>query len=113
MWRIERLRLNDRNGHPVEEFEIQFIEGERADAELFEALSINQGTLRTWVDDFDTLDERETAALFYLVFDLGYPRWTMRLGKRDDVALYARPAGGRALRAGTWPSSSSAVRRTR
>lgn len=79
--------LMDRHGCPVEEFEIQFIDGERADAELFEALGINQANLATWFDDIETLHEREKAALFYLVLDLGHTLEDA-MKKRDDVALH-------------------------
>ncbi|WP_186128597.1 antirestriction protein ArdA [Burkholderia gladioli] len=79
--------LMNRHGCPVEEFEIQFIDGERADAELFEALGINQVNLATWFDDIETLDEQEKAALFYLVLDLGYTL-DDAMSERDDVTLY-------------------------
>ena len=54
--KVKSLR-ND-YGQPVEEFEIQFIEGDQIDAELAEAIGINQANFRdfleiaeTWMDD--------------------------------------------------------------
>lgn len=50
--------LTDIFGQPVEEFEIQFIDGEEIDAALFKALRVHPGTLdvyfeavHTWHDD--------------------------------------------------------------
>lgn len=49
--------LTDRYGNPVEEFEIDFIDGD--DAALFNACGINQANLSTWFDDIQTLDDHE------------------------------------------------------
>lgn len=50
--------LRNDYGQPVEEFEIQFIDGERLDAELFEALKVGQSDIgayfeavENWSDD--------------------------------------------------------------
>ena len=43
-------------GDPVEEFEIQFIDGEQIDCELAEAMDLNQanvGTFLTWVEEWE------------------------------------------------------------
>lgn len=76
--------LRDRFGVPVEEFEIQYIDGE--DAELFETCRIGQADLGTWFDRVEPLDEREKAALFYLVSEVGY-HLDDALDKLDDVCL--------------------------
>ncbi|MFP6557306.1 antirestriction protein ArdA [Paraburkholderia sp. B3] len=78
----------DRWGAPVEEYELQFIDGTDAEAELFAALGINQANLEAWFDDVVDLDEREQAALSYIVGDLGYSL-ADALDKIDDVNLYA------------------------
>ncbi|WAC47567.1 antirestriction protein ArdA [Asticcacaulis sp. SL142] len=44
-------------GQPVEEFEIQFIEGDGIDCELFEALSVNQCNLAGYFQAVDEWDE--------------------------------------------------------
>ena len=54
-----------------EEFEIQFIDGDSEDAELFSALKISQGEVGRWFDDVEPLDTQEKATLFYLA-DHGY-----------------------------------------
>ena len=52
-------------GDPVEEYEIQAIE---LDAfELFDALKINQATLKIWLDQFEDMDEEEQAKAIYLI----------------------------------------------
>lgn len=56
----------NRNAHsePVEEYEIQFIDGDAIDAELFRALSISQATIRDFfrvVEEWD--DHQKTLAI--------------------------------------------------
>ncbi|WP_176322308.1 antirestriction protein ArdA [Burkholderia vietnamiensis] len=75
----------DRWGAPVEEYELQLVDGTDAEACLFSTLRISQANLDTWFDVVD-LDEREQAALAYLVGDLGYSL-ADALDKIDDVML--------------------------
>jgi hypothetical protein len=73
-------------GGPVEEFEIDYIDGENSD--LFQAFGVNQANLEQWFDieDRDFTDE-EKAAFFYLVSDLGKkPEEALEL--IDDVRLF-------------------------
>jgi len=77
--------LRDRFGAPVEEFEIQYLDGE--DGQLFEACRIHQGDLTPWFDDIETLEDYEKAALFYLVDQAGYDL-SDALSSVDDVSLY-------------------------
>ena len=51
----------DRYGNLVEEFEIQFIDGDAA--ELFEACGINQTNLNVWFDEIELLQDFEKASL--------------------------------------------------
>lgn len=76
--------LRDRFGNPVEEFEIQFIDGD--DPELFEACGITQANLETWFDAIDVLDDGDKIALFFLLSDLGY-RLDQAIDKVGDVAF--------------------------
>lgn len=55
----------DRFGNLVEEFEIQFIDGD--DAQLFNVCDINQTNLDRWFDEIECLDEHEKTRLFYLL----------------------------------------------
>ena len=77
--------LRDRFGCPVEEFEIQFIEGE--DADLFEACGINQANLFMWFDEIEVLDDHEKISLFFLAGVLGYSL-DNAMNKLDDVIIF-------------------------
>ncbi len=72
-------------GNLVEEFEIQFIDGD--DAELFEACGINQANLNQWFDDIEFLDDDEKVKLYYLVSVAGY-NLEQALLKTDEPSLY-------------------------
>ncbi len=75
----------DRFGNLVEEFEIQFIDGD--DAELFEACGINQVNLNVWFDEIEFLQDFEKASLFYLVGVAGY-NLDQALEKMNDTSIY-------------------------
>jgi len=55
----------DRFGHLVEEYEIQFIDGE--DAQLFNACDINQANLQIWFNEIEILDDQEKTSLYFLL----------------------------------------------
>ncbi|MFZ6773257.1 antirestriction protein ArdA [Undibacterium sp. SXout7W] len=76
--------LLDRFGNPVEEFEIQFIDGD--DSELFSACSIDQGSLAVWFETIVDLSDYEKTGLYYLRSVLGYCLENA-LDKLDDVNL--------------------------
>lgn len=59
-------------GDQVEEFEIQFIDGESIDCALFEALGINQGNIHHFIDAVDEWEEHEKQALIIAVGECGY-----------------------------------------
>jgi len=77
--------LRDRFGNVVEEFEIQFIDGD--DSDLFEACGINQSNLATWFDDIEDKDENEKIALYFLTGELGYT-FDQAMDKVEDVIIY-------------------------
>ncbi|PTW61689.1 antirestriction protein ArdA [Breoghania corrubedonensis] len=78
--------LTDEFGYPVEEFELQYIDGDHA--RLFEALRISQASLADWFDLLDELDDDEDRYLIachlagegYAIGELA-ERW-------DDYRLY-------------------------
>lgn len=76
--------LLDAFGNPVEEFEIQFIDGD--DCELFSACGINQANLSVWFDDITGLSDNEKTALFYLCGISGC-NLENALDKLDEVNL--------------------------
>lgn len=75
----------DRFGNLVEEFEIQFIDGD--DAELFEACGINQANLNLWFEEIEFLQDFEKASLFYLVGIAGY-NLDQALEKINEPTIY-------------------------
>ena len=74
----------DRYGNLVEEFEIQFIDGD--DAQLFEACGINQANLSTWFDNIEFLQSYEKVNLYYLVGFAGYSL-DQALEKLDEPSI--------------------------
>lgn len=57
-------------GDPVEEYEIQFIDGDNC--KLFAAIGVNQANLKQWFDDFEDLDGDDMIKAIYLADDMGY-----------------------------------------
>ncbi|WP_262694705.1 antirestriction protein ArdA [Kordiimonas aquimaris] len=72
-------------GDPVEEYEIQFIDGENC--KLFEALSVNQANLKQWFDDFEDLGGDDLIKATYLANDVGYSIDDI-LDRLDDIILF-------------------------
>ena len=75
----------DRFGNLVEEFEIQFIDGDNA--ELFNACGINQSNLDTWFDVIELMSEAEKLSLYYLVGVAGYTL-EQALEKVNEPSIY-------------------------
>ena len=73
------------HGQPVEEFEIQFIDGDVF--ELFDALKVNQATLSTWFEQFEGLDDDEAHKAIYLASYEGCGMDQI-LEQLDDVHLF-------------------------
>ena len=65
-------KLKNSAGDPIEEFEIQFIDGEDIDAELFKAIGINQINLTALLDAVDNWDEWQKIKIVITVGEMGY-----------------------------------------
>lgn len=72
-------------GQPVEEYEIQFIDGDNS--QLFEALSVNQANLATWFEKFEDLDDEDAVKAIYLADNLGLGMDEIH-DQLDDVCLF-------------------------
>lgn len=72
-------------GQPVEEFEIQFIDGDNC--ELFRAIGVNQANLELWFEHFEDMDDEESVRAIYLA---GYECLAAEdiLDRLDDVILF-------------------------
>ena len=77
-------KLLDALGNHVEEFEIQFIDGD--DCELFSACGINQANINPWFETIVDLPEYEKVALYYLRSFAGYCLESA-LNKLDEVNI--------------------------
>ncbi len=75
---------------PVEEFEIQFIDGEGIDAVLFEAIGVNQANIGRFIERVDEWDDHEKHILIIAVGECGY---SFDMNKDDpddfDVDIYS------------------------
>ena len=59
-------------GEPVEEFEIQFIDGNDLDYDLFNALDVSQATILDFMDKLDEWDEQDKIRLIIAIGEAGY-----------------------------------------
>lgn len=77
-------------GDEVEEFEIQFIDGNDLDAAMFEALGINQATILPFINKLDEWDDDNKTKLIIAVGEGGYS-FDIAHDNPDDfeVDLYA------------------------
>ncbi len=80
--------LND-YGEPVEEYEIQFIDGEDIDCALFKALEIHQGTFHHFFDAVDSWSIDDKIRVIIATGECGY-RFDFETQTPDefDVDLY-------------------------
>ena len=91
-WRsITKKASENRNdyGQIVEEYEIQFIDGETIDAELFKAIGIHQGMIGAFFDACEEWEEHQKINVIIAVGEAGY---VFDFNKNDpddfDVDLY-------------------------
>jgi hypothetical protein len=82
---------NNRNsiGLPVEEYEIQFIDGDLLDAELFKAVSVNQSNFGAFLDACNYWNTDQKRKVIIAVGECGYG-FDLKSGDPDelDVDLY-------------------------
>lgn len=90
----QQAQCRDRWGHPVEEFEIQFING--PDPDLYRTAELDQSTLH-WLDDLERLDDWQKTAVFFLLDNGMVPDIGTAIAKADEVSIYP----GTLLDAGT------------
>ena len=82
--------LRNDYGQPVEEFEIQFIDGETLNGALFEALRVSQANLDGYFEAVADWDDDQKTKVIVAVGEIGY---SFDLGRDDpdkfEVDLYA------------------------
>ena len=88
-YRSKSGKLRNDAGQPVEEFEIQIIDGDDIDAQLFEALRVHQGNVGAFLDACNDWDDHQKRKVIIAVGECGY---SFDLGSGDpddlDVDLY-------------------------
>jgi hypothetical protein len=86
---------HDKRGMQVEEYSIEFIDGDDGDAELFEALKVNQNNIEEFIEFVEDSNDESKAAMFFLADNYSLSLKEC-LEKMDDVLLYpgdAKEAG--------------------
>ncbi len=64
--------LRNSYGEPVEEFEIQFIDGDDIDVALFKALSVHQGDISNFLEACENWDHDDKVKVIIAVGEAGY-----------------------------------------
>jgi hypothetical protein len=78
-YQAKSSNLHNSYGWPVEEFEIQFIEGDDIDCDLFKALGVHQGNFDVFLTACDEWDENQKIKVIIAVGECGY-----RFDPRED-----------------------------
>ena len=65
-------KLLNSYGQPVEEFEMQFIDGESIDADLFKALGVHQGNFSDYLEAVDEWSADDKIKVIIAVGEAGY-----------------------------------------
>jgi antirestriction protein len=71
-YQAKAAKLRNGYGDPVEEFEIQFIDGERIDCDLAQAIGINQANLVQYFDAVEDWNEDDKTRVILAVGECGY-----------------------------------------
>lgn len=88
-YQTKAARTRNDFGFPVEEYEIQFIDGNNLDAHLFEALGVNQANLGAFLDACENWNDEQKQKIIIAVGECGYS-FDLKSGNPDDfdVDLY-------------------------
>ena len=77
-------KLRNDAGQPVEEFEIQFIDGDDIDAQMFEALRVHQGNVGAFLDACNDWEDHQKQKVIIAVGECGY-NFDPASGDPDDL----------------------------
>ncbi|MEO0363740.1 MAG: antirestriction protein ArdA [Pseudomonadota bacterium] len=89
-YRAKAEALRNDHGDPVEEFEIQFIDGEALDAAVVGAMGIGQGDIGAALDRLGAWDDQQKLAVVIAVGECGYSvSWESCDPDGFDVEIYA------------------------
>lgn len=79
-------KLLNSSGCPVEEFEIQFIDGKMIDAKLFRALDVSQCNFEAFLEAVENWDYQDKVKIIIAVGEAGY-RFDFRNDSPDDFDI--------------------------
>ena len=79
-------KLRNHYGDPVEEFEIQFIDGESIDCQLFKALGVHQGSFPHYLEACQDWDDEQKIRVIIAVGECGYS-FDLDSGDPDDFDI--------------------------
>ncbi|MEO0666723.1 MAG: antirestriction protein ArdA [Pseudomonadota bacterium] len=82
-------KLRNDYGDPVEEFEIQFIDGDGIDCALAKAIGLNQANLKQFFDAVDAWDEDDKTRVILAVGECGYCFEDSTQPSDFDLDIYA------------------------
>ena len=80
--------LRNEYGDPVEEFEVQFIDGEEIDCDLAKAVGLNQANFAQFFECVDDWDEGQKQQVIIAVGDCGYAFDANTAPNNFDVEIY-------------------------
>ncbi len=88
-YKAKAAKAKNAYGWPVEEFEIQFIDGDTIDSELFKALGVHQGNFQAYFDAVESWSEDDKVRVIIAVGEAGYT-FDLNTDTRDrfDIDLY-------------------------
>ena len=87
-YRAKATALRNDYGQPVEEFEIQFIDGVEIDGQLAEAICVNQGNLGQFFEAVEEWDDDQKMRVIIAVWECGYPLEADCDPESFDIELY-------------------------
>lgn len=79
-------KITNRYGDPVEEFELQFIDGDAIDAELFKALGISQATILAFMEKLEEWEDWNKTDIVIAVGECGYS-FDLESDNPDDLDI--------------------------
>ncbi len=87
-YQVKARDLRNDYGEPVEEFEIQFIDGDHIDCELAKAIGLNQSNIGQYFDAVETWDTHEKRVVIIATGECGYAFTDQTQSSDFDIDIY-------------------------
>lgn len=85
---VKAAKLRNDHGEPVEEFEIQFIDGKPIDCELAQIIGLNQANVPLFFDAVDEWGDEEKTRVILAVGEFGYELCALTHPGDFDIDIY-------------------------